>query len=84
MLPGKRSADEGEKALDLRPTAMENAEFNGAEIVYLRAVFVVFLNGVFLQGTGRPPRDAVIRSLCSLHNCYTGCQKRAMAWECDP
>jgi len=42
MLPGKRSADESEEALDLRPAAMENAESNGAKIVYFAGKFVVF------------------------------------------
>ena len=41
VLPGKRSADESEEALDLRPTAMEDAESNGAKIVYFRGEFVV-------------------------------------------
>lgn len=47
MLPGKRSADESEKALDLRPTAMENAESNGTKIVYFAAQICCLLQWLF-------------------------------------
>lgn len=76
VLPGKRSADESEKALDLRPTAMENAETNGAKIVYFGGKFVVSLRRfVLMQENGGSSCDLHVRlspGHCPSVNCYTG------------
>lgn len=79
VLPGKRSADESEEALDLRPTAMENAKSNGAKIVYFRGEFVVSLRRfVLMQENGGSSCDLHVRlspGHCSSMNCYSGTQK---------